>query len=113
MVVPTRTALLNVPKCVCRLSYNHVAAKKHTPVDIPTALSPTHIHVGLPIHDQYLLLRQEHISIVIAEMVSVSLLGAINLCQVSEIKACQLQVLAWEGGLTLRTELLEDAAVLS
>mgnify|MGYP005759601119 CR=1 len=76
-------------------------------------MSLSFLHVRLPVHDQHLLILQQQVAVIVAEMVGVTVLGAVDVGEVPEVKACQLQHLPLEGGLALGAGPVQDVAVLA
>ena len=69
------------------------------------------LHVWLPVHDEHLLVGQQKVPIVVAEVIGIALPGAVEVGEVAEVEAGQLQHLAAQGSLALRAGLFEKSAV--
>ena len=86
-------------------SAGNAAENRNTFFDTALPLA-TLVHVRLPVDDEHLLVRQEQVTIVIAQVVGISFLGAVDLGEVTKVESCQLQVLPGHCSLAQRTKLL-------
>ncbi|WP_233555462.1 hypothetical protein [Pontibacter oryzae] len=68
-------------------------------------------HVGLPVNDEYLLLGQQQVSVIVAEVVGVAGFGPVEVGEVAEVESCHFKYLPVDGGFTLRAGLPENGAV--
>lgn len=71
------------------------------------------LHVGLPVHDEYLLVFEQQVAVVVAEVIGVALASAVKVCEVAEVEPCQLEHPPSEGGLALGTVALKYKTVMA
>ncbi|WP_168193949.1 hypothetical protein [Pontibacter sp. SGAir0037] len=48
---------------------------------------PAFLHIGLPVDDKHLIILEQHIAVVVAEMVGVAFGGAVEMGEVAEVEA--------------------------
>lgn len=70
------------------------------------------LHVGLPVHNQHLLVPEQKVTVVVAEVIRATLAGAVEVGEVAEVEAGQLEQFAAQRGLSLGAEMLQHKAVV-